>query len=55
VGRILEEALSLQPSDPSMVKTLLFRLSHITGFATTYVEYSQKKGYLPLFMYEMML
>jgi hypothetical protein len=37
-----------------MVKTLLFRLSHIKGFATTYVEYSQNKGYLLLFMYEMM-
>jgi hypothetical protein len=46
--------LSMQPSDPSMVKSLFFRLSNIKSFTTTYVEYSQNKGYLLLFMYEMM-
>jgi hypothetical protein len=37
-----------------MVKSLFFRLSNIKSFTTTYIEYSQNKGYLLLFMYEMM-
>jgi hypothetical protein len=44
----------MQPSEPSAMKCLLYRLSNIDYFATTYVKYSQNKGYLLLFMYEMM-
>ena len=45
----------MQPSDPdpSAVKCLFYRLLNINHFAITCVQYSLNKGYLLLFIYEM--
>ena len=45
----------MNPSQPeSTVKTLLFRLANLSYFDDTYIQYSKNKGYILLFIYEMM-